>query len=210
MRLRSFRKRLPVALLIIAWTAGAWFAWDRLVFERLAIDVGPGAILFANERHEQQTLWIATGTTAILGFIGFFFLVWSSAFETESRAWSRIWLSGGWLLIAIAFATSFIYPSAQGYAVDGEARAVSLETRWLYTQASEALPFDDITRVALRVRRTRVEGNAAWCQIASGLSIIRTDRTWLEVPTGVDHVAAAEATASIADKPLETLGTREC
>ena len=209
-RLRGFCKRLPVALLIIAWTAGGWFAWDQLLFEWLAIDVGPGALLFPNERHERQTLWIATGVTLTLGIIGFFFLVWSSAFQADSRACSRTWTAAGGLIIAIGFAASIIYPSAQGLAVDGDARAVSLETRWLYTQESEAVPFDEIARVGLRVRRTQVEGNAPWCRIATGLSIIRIDRTWLEVPTGIDHEAAAEATASIAGKTLETVGTREC
>lgn len=209
-RLRRFRRRLPIALLIVAWTAGWWLAWDRFLFDQLAIDSGPGAALFVNERHEQQTLWVATGTTLVMGFIGFLFLVWSSTFEAYSQAWSRTWLGIGGLLIVIGLAAPIAYPSAEGLVVDGTAEVVSLDTRWLYAEASEAVPFDEITRVGLRVRRTRVDGIAAGCQVATGLSIVRIDRTWLEAPKGIDHEAAAEATASMAGKPLETLGTHEC
>ena len=87
---------------------------------------------------------------------------------------------------------------------------MALEQRWLYARTAEVVPFDEIARVAVRVRRTRVGRLASACQVASGLSIVRLDRTWLEVPSGFDHEAVAALVSGFADAPLERFGTREC
>ena len=85
-----------------------------------------------------------------------------------------------------------------------------MEQRWLYAETAEVLPFDEIARVGLRVRRTRAGRLATACRVATGLSIVRLDGTWLDVPSGFDHEAVATSVSELADAPIEAFGTREC
>ena len=208
--MKIFLKWLPVGLGIVVWTAAWWLTWENFLFEQLTVEGGPGSILFPNEQIDQRSLWVGVGTALVLGSIGFLFLIASTVFQQYSRAWSRTWLGLAAVLILIGLSAPIIYPSTESLVVDGGAQVVSLDRNWLYAQTSESLPFDEISRVGLRVRRTLVGGAVRGCRVASGLSIIRYDRTWLEVPNGIDHEAAGVAVAEIADKTLESLGTREC
>lgn len=210
MRPGSVRRWLPAALLVVGWASGWVVAWQLYLFELLALDPGPGATVFGDEGGDQRTLWIATGISLVLGSIGVFFLVSSSAFRSYSAGWSRAWLGIGWALIILGLSAPILYPSTTAMAIDEPAQVVALEQRWLYAETAEAVPFDRIRRVSLRVRRTLVGRTARGCQVATGLSIVRFDDTWLEVPNGFDHEAVATWVSDVADVLLESFGTREC
>ena len=210
MRLRLLRKRLPVALLVLGWAFGWLAAWRLFLFDLLAIDAGPQATLFPDEGGDLRTLWVAVGTALVLGTLGFLLLLSSSSFSTYSRAWSRVWLVSGWFLVALGLSAPVLYPSTRALVVDPGRAVVALEQRWLYAETAEVLPFDEIARVGLRVRRTRVGRLATACRAATGLSIVLLDKSWLEVPSGFDHEAVAASVSELADAPLEALGTREC
>lgn len=210
MRLRLLRRRLPVALLVVAWAVGWLAAWQLFLFDLLAVEVGPQATLFPDEGGDLRTLWVGVGTTLVLGTLGILLLVSSISFSSYSRAWSRVWLVSGWLLVVVGLAAPVLYPSTRAIVVDPARAAVSLEQRWLYAQTAEVLPFDSIARVGLRVRRTLVGRLATACRVATGLSIVRIDGTWLEVPSGFDHEAVAASVSELADVTLEALGTRQC
>ena len=210
MRLRLLRRWSPVALLILVWASGWLAAWQLFLFDLIAVDAGPQATLFADEGGNVRTLWVAVGTTLVLGTLGFLLLVSSSSFSTYSRAWSRVWLVSGGLLVVLGLSAPVLYPSTRALVVDPGRAVVALEQRWLYAETAEVLPFDEIARVALRVRRTRVGRLAAACRVATGLSIVLLDRSWLDVPSGFDHEAVAASVSELADAPLESLGTREC
>ncbi|MCH7482628.1 MAG: hypothetical protein IIC31_07350 [Chloroflexi bacterium] len=210
MRLRLLRRWAPVALLTVVWAFGWLAAWALFLFDRLAVDAGPEAVVFVGERGDRVTLWVGVGTALVLGTLGFLLLVNSSVFRLYSRAWSRVWLVSGALLLLVGLSAPVVYPSTRALVIDPGRAVVALEQRWLYTQTAEVLPFDEIARVALRVRRTRVGTVATGCQVATGLSIVGVDGSWLDVPSGFDHEAVAAAVSDLADAPLETFGTREC
>lgn len=210
MRLRLLRRWLPVALLIVGWAAGWLAAWQLFLFDVLAIEAGPQAVLFPDDGGNLRTLLVGVGTTLVLGTLGFLLLVSSSSFSTYSRAWSRTWLVSGWLFVVMGLSAPVLYPSTRAMVVDPARAVVALEQRWLYAETAEVLPFDSIARVGLRVRRTLVGRLATACRVATGLSIVRVDGTWLEVPSGFDHEAVAASVSQLADVPLEALGTRQC
>ena len=210
MRLRLLRRWSPVALIVLVWVFGWLAAWQLFLFDLLAVDAGPQATVFASEGGDRTTLWVGVGTALVLGTLGFLLLVNSSAFGAYSRVWGRVWLVSGGLLVVLGLSAPVLYPSTRTLVVDSGRAAVALEQRWLYAQTAEVLPFDEIARVSLRVRRTRVGRVARGCQVASGLSIVRLDNTWLEVPSGFDHEAVAALVSGLADAPLDTFGTREC
>ena len=210
MRLRLLRRWLPVALLVVVWVGGWLAAWQLFLFDVLAIQAGPQAALFPDERGDLRTLLVGVGTAVVLGAIGFLLLVSSSSFSTYSRAWSRVWLVSGWLLVLVGLSATVLYPSTRAIVVDPGRSVVALEQRWLYAETAEVLPFDSIARVGLRVRRTLVGRLATACPVATGLSIVRVDGTWLEVPSGFDHEAVAASVSQLAGAPLESLGTRQC
>ncbi len=199
-----------MALLVVVWAAGWLAAWQLFLFDAFAVEARPRAALFSHEGGDLLTLWVAVGTALVLGTIGFLLLVSSSSFSTYSRAWSRVWLVSGALLVVAGLSAPVLYPSTTAIVVDPGREAVSLEQRWLYAETAEVLPFDSIARVGLRVRRTLVGRSFTACRVATGLSIVRTDGTWLEVPSGFDHEAVAASVSELAGAPLEALGTRQC
>ena len=210
MRLRLLRRWLPVALLIVVWAVAWLAAWRLVLFDVLAVEAGPQAALFPDASGDLRTLWVGVGTTLVVGTLGFLLLVSSSSFSTYSRAWSRVWLVSGTLLVLVGLSAPVLYPSTRAIVVDPGRQVVTLEQRWLYAETAEALPFDSIARVGLRVRRTLVGRLATACRVATGLSIVRTDGTWLEVPSGFDHEAVAASVSALSGAPLESLGTRQC
>ena len=210
MRLGSAGRWLPAALLVVGWAFGWVVAWQLYLFDLLALDPGPGATVLGDAAGDRMTLWIATGVSLVLGSIGVFFLVSSNAFRSYSVGWSRVWLGIGWALIIPGLSAPILYPSTKALVFDEPAQVVALEQHWLYAETTEAARFDRIARVSLRVRRTLVGSVPRGCQIASGLSIVRFDKTWLEIPNGFDHELVAKTTAEIANVPLESLITREC
>ena len=211
MRLRLFRRWLPVALLVGVWAFGWLAAWRLFLFDMLAVDAGPQATVFANKGGDLLTLSVGVGTTLVLGALGFLLLVSSSSFGSYSRGWSRVWLVSGGFLVVVGLSAPVLYPSTRALVIDPGREVVAMEQRWLYAETAEVLPFDEIERVGLRVRRTRVGRVATGCQVATGLSIVRRDKTWLEVPSGFDHEAVATSVSELADVRLEALvGLREC
>ncbi len=210
MRLRLLRAWLPVALLVGAWALGWLAVWELFLFDLLAVEAGPQAALFADEAGDRRTLWVGVGITLVLGTLGFLLLASSSGFRSYSTAWSRVWLIVGGFLVVVGLSGSVLYPSTKGLVIDPAQRLVALEQHWLYAETAEVLPFREIARVGLRVRRTRVGTVATACRVATGLSIVRRDGTWLEVPAGFDHEALAARVANLADVPLESFSTREC
>lgn len=210
MRLRLLRRWLPVALLVVGWAFGWLAAWQLFLFDLLAVEAGPQATIFPDEGGDRTTLWVGVVTSLVLGILGFLFLVNGSAFRFYSRGWSRAWLVSGWFLVALGLSAPVLYPSTKALVIDPGRGTVSVERNWLYAETAEVLPFGDIARVGLRVRRTLVGRVAQGCRVGTGLSIVLVDATWLEVPKGFGHEAVAAAVSDIAGVPLEALRTGEC
>ena len=210
MWLRLLRRWLPVALLVVGWSFGWLAAWQLFLFDLLAVEAGPQATIFADEGGDRTTLWVGVGTALVLGTLGFLFLVNSSVFRFYSRRWSWASLVSGWILVVVGLSGPVLYPSTKALVIDPSREVVALERHWLYAETAEVLPFGEIARVGLRVRRTRVGRVATGCLVGTGLSLVRVDRTWLEVPSGFGHEAVAAAVSDIAGVPLQSLVTREC
>ena len=207
--LRLLRKWLPVLLLVMVWALGWLAAWRLFLFDLLAVEAGPQATIFPDAGGDLVTLLVGLGTTVVLGTFGYLLLVNSSAFSSYGPRWSRVWLVVGTLLVVVGLVAPILYPSTRAMVVDPGRAVVTLEQRWLYAETADVTAFEEIARVGLRVRRTLV-GRLGGCRVATGLSIIRVDRTWLDVPAGFDHEAVARSVSELADVPLESLGTRQC
>lgn len=212
MRLSLGPKWLPAGLFVVGWASGWFAAWQLYLFELLSLDPAPGLTLFVNERSEQRSLWVGVGTALVLGSLGVFFLVYSRIFRRSQAArWRCLFLGSGVAFTLVGLSATILFPSTTTLVIDEQAEVVRIEQRWLYAGTTEALLFDDIERIGLRVFRTRLTaGTATACQTVTAASIIRHDKTWLEVPGGFDHEAVANSIVEIANVPLDAYGVRQC
>ena len=197
----------PVFVLGAVWTAVWTIAWQRYLFDSLGTPPGYGLTILLDDRGSSIRVY----TGSIVGFAlitgGFIALVLSSVIREVSRGWRLFLLGAGVLLAFVGLILPVTFPSRVALVIDENTRTVAVERHWLYTTRTEAMPFDDIERVGLRVHRKAVGGG---CQIATGLSLIRSNRTWMEVPNGIDHEFAGPLVAGLAGAEVQLAETREC
>ena len=207
---RNAYKWLAVLGLAIGWTFAWTYVWQTYLFEQFYLEPGPGLTLFTDERGDLRILWIAAAVGLLLTSIGIFFLVHIRIFGSYSPGWGRVWLVSGTVLTLIGLSLPILYPSTKNLVVDENAETVAMERRWLYAETTESMTFDEIERLNLGVQRRIVRGTQGACQIGMGLSIVRHDRTWLEIPKGFPLEEVAERVGEIAGVPVDFTGRREC
>ena len=208
---RLWYKWLPIILFLVGWTSAWVFLWQGYLFELFDRQPTPDLTVFTARPGDVRILWTAAGAGLGLAGVGFFFLVHSRIFRSHSLWWSRTWLVTGVLLTLAGLSFPIVYPSARNLVIDERAGTIAVERRWLYAERVEALTFDEIHRVNLRVHRTLLRtGEGGACQIGTGLSIVRRDSTWLEIPRGFPHEEVAARVAEIAGVPLVSAVVREC
>ena len=208
---RLWIKWLPIILFLVGWTSAWVFLWQSYLFDLFDREPRQGLTVFTVRSGDVRILWTAAVAGLVIAGAGFFFLVHSSIFRSHSRGWSRTWLVAGAFLTLAGLSLPVVYPSARSLVVDEQARTISVERQWLYAERAEAVTFDEIERVNLRVQRILLgPGEDGPCQIGTGLSIVRHNRTWLEVPKGFPHEEVAERVATIAGVRLVSAATREC
>ncbi|MDE2836995.1 MAG: hypothetical protein OXL97_05735 [Chloroflexota bacterium] len=164
--------------------------------------------VFADRSGDRQLLWVSTGIGFVVASLGVIFLGLAAGFRSHSVVCVRMMLVCGVILVLLGFSTLFLFVSSTSFIIDERARVVVLEQRWLYAQTRETLPFDDVARINLRLRRTRLEGGGEGCMIGKGLSLVRHDRTWMDIPFRQDEIG--RTLAATADLPLNVSETREC
>ncbi len=208
---KLLRTWLPLAIPLAGWTLGWVYAWQAQLLERYGREAGPGLTVFENQAGDLRVLWIASGIGLFLSTVGVSLLIKRGVLEADSPGWSRVWLASGITLTILGLSLPILFPSKTIMVIDERAQAFTVESRWLYAEKIEVLPFDEIARVNLRVHRTLQRiGNAEACQAATGLSIVRNIRTWLDIPSGFDHEAVASGIAQAASVPLDRTGADEC
>ena len=202
----------PLAFgLVIGWTFAWTSAWRSSLFERSYREPGPGITVFTATEGDLRVLWIAAGVGLVLASLGVSFLVLRGIFGPGSPQWDRVWLVVGSALTLLGLSLPILYPSATSLVVDEPGEIVSLERRWLYAEAADALAFSDIKKVNLRVERRLLRiGNEEACQVGRGFSIVGHDRTRLEIPGEFANEEVAVTVAGIAGALLEQLGATEC
>ena len=197
--------------MVIGWTFAWTYFWQASLLEGFYREPSPGVTVFKGTGGDLRVLGIAAGVGPVFALIGVFLLMHRSIFRTDSPRWSRVWLASGAVFIVLGLSLPIIYPSAKSLVIDEHERVVALERRWLYAETAEALAFDEIERVSLRVVRTLVRvGNEEACQIGKGLSIIGPKRTWMEIPNDFPQEEVAEHVTEVVGAPLEQFGRREC
>lgn len=205
------RAWIPLIVLMPAWTAAWIIAWRRVLFERLSRDPEPLLAIFEDTAGNERMMWIASLMGLGLALGGVAFLFFGKLFATDSRAWSRFWLAGAIVLIAVGMSSPALFPSKTVALVDEGEGLFAMESRWLYAFRSEELPFDDLSRVDLRVRRTiRRVGSGEVCLVGTGLSLIRREGPALRVPSGFDHEAIGRLVAEAAGARLDLNERRDC
>lgn len=202
---------LLLAIPLAGWTLGWIYAWQAQLLERYGREAGPGLTVFENTAGDLRVLWIASGIGLFLSAVGVSLLVKRGVFASDSPGWSRVWLVSGVVLLALGLSLPILFPSKTLMVLDERLQVFTVESRWLYVETADVLPFDEIARVNLRVhRKLKRIGNREACQVGRGLSIIRRDKTWLEIPSGFDHEAVASGVADAAGVPLDKTGLKEC
>ena len=201
-------------MLVVGWNFGWFVAWRSYVLEAFYAEAGPGLTVFTDSQGDLRVLLVATGIGLFLGGLGVFFLrqgaVFGAAGDRDSRRWSLVWRISGTLSLALGVAAVILFPSARSLVVDGPRELVAMEQRWLYAATTEALPFDDVAQVNLRVFRTIVGSVGRACQVGTGLSLVRRSGGWMEVPRGFGHEAVARSVAEATGVRLVETGKREC
>lgn len=202
----------PLAFgLVIGWTFVWTSAWRSSLFERSYRESGAGTTVFTATGGDLRVLWVAAGVGLAVASLGVGFLVLRNTFGRGSPQWDRVWLVAGSALTLLGLSLPILYPSATSLVIDEPAQVVALERRWLYAETAEAVAFDDIKKVNLRVERRLLRiGDEEACQVGRGFSIVSNDRTWLEMPGEFATEEIAVMVAGIAGAPLEQLGAREC
>ena len=204
-------KWLLLAIPLAGWTLGWVYAWQAKLLERYGREASPGLTIFEDTTGDLRVLWIASGIGLFLSVVGVSLLIKRVAFASDSPGWSRVWLVSGTIFLILGLSLPILFPSKTLMVIDEGARTFTVESRWLYAEAVELLPFDEIARVNLRAhRKLKRVGNSEACQVGRGLSIIRSDRTWLEVSSGFDHEAVATGIADAAGVTLDRTGAKEC
>ena len=208
---KPLRTWLLLAGPLAGWTLAWVYVWQAHLFARYGREAGPGLTVFEDAAADLRILWIAAGIGLFLSAVGASLLVSRAIFASESPGWSRVWLVAGALLTILGLSLPILFPSKTIMVIDEQAAVIAVESRWLYAETAEVLPFDQIARVNLRIHRTlhRV-GSGQACQVGTGLSIVRRDRTWLEVRSGFDHEAVATGVAEAAGVRLDRSGADEC
>ena len=200
---------LPSFGLVAGWTLGWAFLWQTYLLERFYPAADAGIHVFAGHGTDLRILWITTGVSLFLGSTGVALLVQARGFAADSPQWNRFWLASGIVLILVGLSLPILFPSAGSLVVDERGRTVALERRWVYAEAAEAMAFDEIERVSLRIERRLVRAGGA-CQIGGGLSIITYDRTVLAVPADFPYEEVAALVVRATGATLEDIGRREC
>ena len=197
------------AMLVLAVTMTAWVVvWQYYLLDAFIQDPLPSVTVIADSSGNRRVLWVSTGAGFVVASLGVLFWGLASRFRHHSAACGRIVVICGAALILVGVSCLLLFVSARSVVIDERAQVVVLEQQWLYVRNHETLAFDDIARINLRVRQTRVGGGSGGCLIARGLSIIRHDRTWVEIPFKQEEIG--RAVARIADVPLEGTDKREC
>ena len=201
-------------LLVVGWSLGWFVAWRSYLLEAFYTEAGPGVTVFTDSQGDLRILWVATGIGLFLGSLGVFFLrngaVFRAAGDRDSRRWSVAWRISGALSLVLGAAAIILFPSATSLVVDEQRGLVAMEQQWLYAATTEALPFDDLAQVNLRVFRTLSGSVAKACQVGTGLSLVRQSGGWMEVPRGFGHEAVATSVAQATGVRLWETGKREC
>ena len=202
---------VPLAVPLVGWTLAWIYVWQAELLERYGREPGPGLTVFEAMANDLRVLWIASGVGLFLSGVGVSLLVDRGIFAGDSPAWSRVWLASGAVLTIVGLSLPILFPSITVMVIDERAEVFTVESRWLYAETADVLTFGEIARVNLRVHRTvqRV-GNEDACQVATGLSIVLHDRTWLDIPSGFDHEAVASGVSDAAGVALDRTGADEC
>ncbi len=201
----------PLTAFITFWTAAWLVAWLEQLLERLGRDPQPLLATFEDTSGDVRVVWVASIVGFLLAMGGVAFLFFGKIVQMHSRAWSRFWLAAAIVFILAGMSFPILFPSKTVALLDEREGLFAMESRWLYAFSSEQLPFDELSRVDLRVRRTiKRVGSGETCLVGTGLSLIRRQGPALRVPGGFDHEAIGRAVARAANVKLDINEAREC
>lgn len=199
----------PSIMFVLAACMATWaFVWQYYLLDAFIQDPSPSVTVIADSAGNRRVLWASTAAGSVVASLGVIFLGLAARFKRQSPACGRIAVVFGVALVVLGFSCLVLFASARSVVIDERERVVVLERQWLYVRNHDTLAFDDIARVNLRIRRTRAGGEAGGCLIAQGLSIIRNDRTWVEVPFRQEEIG--RTVARIVGVPQEGTEKREC
>ena len=200
---RLRRRWVVLTALLVGWVFGWTYAWQAYLIEALFREPEMGIGVFTERGRDVRVLWGVAGAALSVGGLGVFLFALSSIFREHSIAWCRAWLAAGTVITLVGLSLLVLFPSATSVVIDEHARVLAVEQRWLYTSVAKMVRFEEMARINLRAHRTRVAGI---CQRGVGLSIIRSDGSWVDIPFGQEDVARhlAKATGiAIEDSGLE-------
>lgn len=200
-----------LVILLLAWGLFWGLLWQTALLDALYFKSDAAVTSFVETGGDTWGAWIAAGASVVVGIVGVFCLSMAKRFTYESPACVRVWQVMGVLIIAIALLTPILFPSATSVVIDRNERVVEIRQRWLYAAEAETMAFDEVERLELSVIRREVgDVTQPGCLINTTLSLVRPNRTYLELPDGLPHEEMVGVLADAIGAPSEAYVVNEC
>lgn len=197
--------------LLLGWGLLWGLLWNAILLDALYVSSDAEVTSFIEPPSDAWGAWIAVGAGVAVGIAGVFCLSMAKRFTYESPACVRVWQIMGVVIIATGLLTPMLFPSATSIVVDRNERLVEIKQRWLYASEAESIAFEEVERLELSVIRREVgDFTQRGCLINTTLSLVRPNRTYLELPDGFPHEEMAEAMADALGAPMEAYVVNEC
>lgn len=200
-----------LVLLLLGWGLAWAFLWNAVLLNALYAGSSGTVTSFIEPPSDAWRAWTAAGAGVVVGAVGVFSLSMAGRFEYESPPCKRTWQIVGLLVIAIGLVVPVVFPSATSIVLDRDRELVAIEQRWLYAAESASIAFDEVERLELSVIRREVgDVTSPGCLINTTLSLVRPNRTYLELPDGFPHEEMAGSLADAIGAPMESYVVEEC
>ena len=208
---RPMRTWWGLVILLLGWGLLWGLLWHAALLDALYVTSDAAVTSFVETGGDTWGAWIAVGTGVAIGIVGVFCLSMAKRFTYESPPCVRIWQILGLLTIAIGLLIPILFPSATSVVVDRDRGLVEIKQRWLYASEAESIAFDEVARLELSVIRREVgDVTSPGCLINTTLSLVRPNRTYLELPDGLPHEEMAGVLAEAIGAPMESYIVEEC
>ncbi|MDE2837049.1 MAG: hypothetical protein OXL97_06010 [Chloroflexota bacterium] len=197
--------------LLLGWGLAWAFLWNAILLDALYVGSNDAVTSFIEPPSDAWGAWIAAGAGVAIGIVGVFCLSMANRFTYESPACVRVWQIMGILIMATGLLVPILFPSATSIVVDRDRGLVEVQQRWLYASEAESIAFEEVERLELSLIRREVgDVTQPGCLINTTLSLVRPNRTYLELPDGFPHEEMAGSMSDAIGAPMESYVVNEC
>ena len=205
------RRWVILCFLATLWPLAWLLLWQVYLFDVLEASSKPGVTVLTHGGRRSLELWLVTGFGIVFLLASVLLLFAGSSMRTEAAKCAVAFRVAGASLLLVVLPLPLIYPRVESIVLDEPARAIAVQTRWLYWEESDAIAFADIDRIQHMKLRWLVEGGV--CLSVVTLKVIANDRAVIAMPDGLRTDAMARAIADAAGasgRQIENITDHRC